>query len=712
MPRLFYQFTFIPLILIFLSHCTHNRDIVKQHESDVGEFPPYTRHLKGLKICLDPGHGGQGHISDYKRGPTGLREAEINLKVALYLREMLEKVEVSVFMTRTDDSYINLADRSKIANENDVDLFISLHHNGITNPETNYTSTWYHGDADESRSSLDLARYIQQGVSNAMQLPKSPSTGLYSDKLVVSSGFGVLRMTTCTAIVCEASFYTNPEEENRLKSDDYLKKEAYGYFLGLARYVEGGFPKGILVNPKQNTVIQKKTPTLTIQVMDGIHERGAWMLKRQQVFSNSIQVKMDNVPIPFRYDPETDLIKVKINKPLSNGIHLVQTDLVNYYGNHSLPKLQQFKVAPPAEKLNLTPWTTTLPYDGKSYVGITVFAHDMDGLPIADGEKIHAKSTNGILVNSDSLSNKGKSYFYLRAPEKPGIAVMESSYGQTKKSIKIRFTDVKHGILQGMVSDGSTEKPISDVKLEVSPKFTAFSDAEGHFYIQTDDEIDDTTDTKLHLTKQGYYPSQHPILIHTNQATVVNPKMFAIADGVFADIVLVIDSQTNTPKTHQLILTLKEMLEHAGAKIYTVNLLTQNTSIEEQIETINQIKDDGYYLQINHTPLNNGKPTVVAAHNRGNQGTETFQKRILEQFNNELFETPTITVQDRDTPVIQQTNKMAMTLEIQTLNYSDTSTTDEAIAIFRGVWLYLKDETEIDKEKLDLFMSYLKDSRE
>lgn len=712
MPRLFYQFTIIPLILIFLSHCTHNRDLVKQHESEVGEFPPYTRHLKGLKICLDPGHGGQGHIPDYKRGPTGLREAEINLKVALYLREMLEKMEVSVIMTRTDDSYINLADRSKIANENDVDLFISLHHNGINNPETNYTSTWYHGDADESRSSLDLARYIQQGVSNAMQLPKSPSTGLYSDKLVVSSGFGVLRMTTCTAIVCEASFYTNPEEENRLKSDEYLKKEAYGYFLGLARYVEGGFPTGMLVNPKQNSVIQKKTPTLTIQVKDGIHERGAWILKRQQVFSNSIQVKMDNVPIPFRYDPETDLITVNLKNPLSNGIHLVQTELVNYYGNHSLPKLQQFKVAPPAEKLKLTPWTTILPYDGKSYVGITVFAYDMDGLPIADSETIHAETTKGILFDSDSLSNNGKSLFYLRSPEEPGIATVQASYGQTRESIKIHFTDVEHGIVQGMVSDGNTGNTISEAKLEVSPKFAVISDSEGHYHFQTDDAMGDSAEVNLKVSKQGYYPSQHPFLIHTNQATVVNPKLFAIADGVFADIVLVIDSQTNTPKTHQLILTLKEMLEHAGAKIYTVHLLTQNTSIVEQIETINQIKDDGYYLQINHTPLNNGKPTVVAAHNRGNQGTETFQKRILEQFNNELFETPTITVQDRDTPVIQQTNKMAMTLEIQTLNYSDTSTTEEAIAIFRGVWLYLKDETEIDKEKLDLFMSYLKNSRD
>ena len=75
---------------------------------------------------------------------------------------------------------------------------------------------------------------------------------------------------------------------------------------------------------------------------------------------------------------------------------------------------------------------------------------------------------------------------------------------------------------------------------------------------------------------------------------------------------------------------------------------------------------------------------------RGNQGTETFLKRILEQFNNTLYETPIITVQDRTTPEIQQTNKMAMTLEIRSLNRQNASAVEEAHAIFFGAWTFLK----------------------
>ena len=418
--RLFYKIAVITSVLLLFIGCSRHQKITEQQTPLHTEAPSYTRHLKGFKICLDPGHGGQKHISDYKRGPTGVREADVNLQVALHLQNILQEVGAIVIMTRVDDSYVSLTTRSQIANESDADFFISLHHNGIDNPETNYTSTWYHGDADDSRQSLDLARYVQQGVSDALQLPSSPATGLFSDKLVTTSGFGVLRLTKCPAVLCEASFLSNPEEEARLKKDDYLRKEAYGYFLGLARYVAAGFPKGVLVEPQPETVIQTRTPRLQIRVMDGLHQRGAWMLKRQQVFTDSIRVKVDGITVPYRYDRNTDMITVVIEEPLANGVHFVQTELVNYYGNHSLPSQQWFKVAPAAVELRLNAWTDTLPADGKSYVGISVTALDADGTPIADGEPIYMQTSNGTLAETLQLSKRGSSNFYLYAPNTPG----------------------------------------------------------------------------------------------------------------------------------------------------------------------------------------------------------------------------------------------------------------------------------------------------
>ena len=709
MARLSHKISVILLVFLLFAGCSQRQELVEPQVPFYFEFPPYTRHLKGFKICLDPGHGGQAHVPDYKRGPTGVREAEVNLRVAFHLREMLQQVGATVIMTRVDDSYVSLSMRSQIANENGADFFISLHHNGIDNPKVNYTSTWYHGDADDSRHSLDLARYVQHGVSDALQLPTSPASGLFSDKLITASGFGVLRLTECPAVLCEASFLSNPEEEARLKEDSYLKKEASGYFLGIARYVEGGFPKGVLVEPQHTSVIQTKTPRLQIQVMDGLHERGAWMLKRQQVFTDSIRVKVDNVDVPYHYDRGTDQITVSIEKPLSNGVHLVQTELVNYYGNHSLPSPQWFKVAPPAVALDLSAWTDTLPADGKGYVGISVIARDAEGMPIADDEPIYAQTSNGTLAESHRLSKHGSAQFYLYAPDAPGTATVEASYQQTRQSLTIHFTDIDGTIVQGQISDEDSGEPLQDAQLQVDLGLTTTTDAEGHFFLTTGSEPKDFGETTLHISKAGYYPDKRKIHIQSNQATVVNVGLYPIADSVFASTVIVLDSQTDTLETQKLITTLEAMLKLAGAKVYNIYPVGLKMSVEERIKKVNAIKDRGYYLQINHAEWRKGQSTVIAAHYRGNQGTETFLKRILEQFNSTFYETSIVTVQDRTTPEIQQTNKMAMTLQIQSLNHPNASTVLEAHALFFGAWAFLKDDREIAAEKQNRFMMYLKE---
>ena len=710
MIHLLYKVLLISVIFLLFIGCSRRQEITEQQLPSYIEIPPHARHLKGFKICLDPGHGGQAHVPDYKRGPTGLREAEVNLQVALFLREMLQNVGAVVIMTRVDDSYVSLPARSQIANESDADFFISLHHNGIDdNPKVNYTSTWYHGDADDSRQSLDLARYIQQGVSDALRLPSSPASGLYSDKLIAASGFGVLRMTECPAVLCEASFLSNPEEEARLRENDYLKKEAYGYFLGIARYVEAGFPKGILVNPEHQSVVQTKTPILQIRVVDGLHERGAWMLKRQQVFTNSIRVKIDDVSVPYHYDRDANLITVTIEEPLSNGVHFVQTEVVNYYGNHSLPVPQWFKVAPPASRIHLSAWMDTIPADGKSYVRISVTAQDADGMPIADGEPINAQTSNGVLAETRQLSKHGTAQFYLYTTDVPGSATVKVSYGQVQQSLTIHFKNAHNTILQGRMTDADSGKPLQDVHLKTDSGLTTTTDTEGHFFITTTSALKDASEkeTTLHISKDGYYPNKRKIHIKPNQATVIQAKLHPIADGAFASTLIVLDSRGDVPATKQLIETLKQMLELAGAKVYNIHTSGTEISLEERIKTVNAINGRGYYLQINHTQPQPDQPALVAAHYRGNQGTETFLKQILEQFNETPFESPIVTVQDRTTPEIQQTNKMAMTLEIRSLNHPNASILQEAKAIFLGAWTFLKSDTEIDAEKQQRFMEYL-----
>ncbi len=682
-------------------------------------IPPYARYLEGIKICLDPGHGGQAYLPNYKRGPTGLREAEANLRVALHLRDFLTQAGAIVFMTRTDDSFVSIPDRSEIANKNAVNFFISIHHNSFSDPETNYTSTWYHQDADDSRASLDLARYVQQSVADALRLPQFPPTGLYSDQLVIPSGFGVLRQTKRPAILCEASFYSNPEEEQRLKKESYNKREAYGYFVGIARYAAAGFPKGVLLNPLSESSIETKNPRIKIRVADGLHERGAWMLKRQQIFSDSIRVKLDGAVVPHQYLRAEDLIVITPPNPLSNGVHFVETNLVNYYGNHSPPNDQWFKVAPPAAKLKLHAWTETLPSGSGSYVGITVTALDKDGLPIADDELIHAQTSLGRLAETEQPSQNGEVRFYLytdATQPQLGRAQVKVGYKKKSETITIRFEKTRDGIVQGSVHDSSGSTiPDAAVQLLGKKDRTTITNPDGHFFF--DNVL--PGDTTLNVSKAGYYNLWLETNATSNSVQVLQPQLHPIANGTLIGKVFVLDarhggSERGTPVIDSVapadlnlavVKALREMLEIAGASVYLVREKDEKIPVPKRVKTINAVKHDGYYLRIDHGAWAEGEPSIIATGYPGNQVAENYLKSILERTNTALFQTPIETFGDEESPEIRSTNKIALALEIRSINHphihesvgAPALIAQEAYAIFLGTWKFLQNAQLVDK---------------
>ena len=729
-------FSLICIVSIVLTSCGEKREktevpneleeLNEWHKLPQTNFaiPPYARYLEGIKICLDPGHGGQAYLPNYKRGPTGLREAAVNLRVALYLRDFLKESGAIVFMTRTDDSFVSLPDRSEIANKNLVDFFISLHHNSFSNPEINYTSTWYHQDADDSRTSLDLARYVQQSVADALRLTQFTPTGLYSDRLVIPSGFGVLRLTKRPAILVEASFYSNPEEEQRLRKESYNKREAYGYFIGIARYVAAGFPKGTLLTPPPESSVETKTPRIQIRIADGLHERGAWMLKRQQVFSDSIQVKLNGIIVPHQYLHAEDLVVVTPPKPLSNGVHLLETNLVNYYGNRNLPSEQWFKVAPPAAKLKLRAWTKTLPPDSASYVGITVTALDKDGLPIADDELIYAQTSLGQLAETESPSHNGEARFYLHTDAtqpQSGRAHVKVAYKNRSETITIRFEKIRGAIVQGSVR-GISGNAIADAVVQLNKKKsrTTKTNPDGHFFF--DNVLSE--DITLSVSKAGYYHAQMKTNATSNSAQVLHPQLHPIADGTLIGKTFVLDaryggSEQGTPVISSVVPAnlnlavaeaLKEMLTLAGADVYLVREKDEKIPVSERVKIINAVKHDGYYLRIDHRAWVEGEPSVVATSYPGNQVAANYLKAILEAFNTALFQTPIETFGDEESPEIRSTNKIALALEIRSINHphlhepidSPALIVQEAYAIFLGTRKFMK-EVQVADRTLNLY---------
>ena len=182
------------------------------------------QQMRGVRILIDPGHGGwdPGAV-----GPTGLTEAEVNLQVAVHLRNCLREYGgAEVAFTHWGERYVPLAERAAIANWWGADRFISIHHNGHNNPWVNGTEVFSHPHG--SWASHDLRNKVHNRLLQVYGLRNLGTK---------TANFTVLRNTHMPAILTEASFITNPYEEARLKRQEYLWRQAYYIYLGIADHL-------------------------------------------------------------------------------------------------------------------------------------------------------------------------------------------------------------------------------------------------------------------------------------------------------------------------------------------------------------------------------------------------------------------------------------------------------------------------------------------
>ncbi|MGB9660965.1 MAG: N-acetylmuramoyl-L-alanine amidase [Moorellaceae bacterium] len=197
-------------------------------------FCLYKPSLQNSKIVLDPGHGTDPQGADPGAlGPTGVKEKDVNLAIALKLAELLRAEGAQVYLTRSgENTPYSLNERALYANNLGADLFISIHSNAASNPEVGGTSTYTYAPEDSELGSqreerLRLARSIQEAL--VARLGRR-NIG------VLEANFAVLRHTNMPAVLVEVAFISNPEEEKLLNSPEFQYKAALGILEGLKRY--------------------------------------------------------------------------------------------------------------------------------------------------------------------------------------------------------------------------------------------------------------------------------------------------------------------------------------------------------------------------------------------------------------------------------------------------------------------------------------------
>lgn len=218
--------------------------------------------LAGKIICVDAGHGGTALTDSYRVGQAGEREEWVNLRVALILQKLLEEKGAKVIMTRVVDEHIPLSQRAQIAKDGQADLFLSIHHNATADPSVNFPIVYFGGNASENKASVALGQAIAKAVKGKMFDQDSPVSVVSDHTIFPSAGASVLRETYgIPGVVAEASFFTNAEEESRLKQAEYNQQEALGYLAALEDFFSKPVPqildKNSLVHLKPFPVFQE-----------------------------------------------------------------------------------------------------------------------------------------------------------------------------------------------------------------------------------------------------------------------------------------------------------------------------------------------------------------------------------------------------------------------------------------------------------------------
>ncbi|MDD4835380.1 MAG: N-acetylmuramoyl-L-alanine amidase CwlD, partial [Lutispora sp.] len=200
----------------------------------------YRLPMKNKIIIIDPGHGGvdPGAVSR-----TGVTEDDINLRIALKLRRLIEQSGGVALMIREDDSGLysdgrtrirdkkneDLRTRHELINSSGADIFISVHLNSFPQSQYYGAQSFYQKGDEEGKKIAELIQNELIEVIKNQNIRKAKSIDTVY----------ILKNKKMPGALVECGFLSNSREEKLLQEDKYQDKIAWGIFMGIMRYFEG-----------------------------------------------------------------------------------------------------------------------------------------------------------------------------------------------------------------------------------------------------------------------------------------------------------------------------------------------------------------------------------------------------------------------------------------------------------------------------------------
>lgn len=208
---------------------------IKSVSEDVIKYMPITNKT----IIVDAGHGGidPGALTKDKK----TKEKDVNLAIALKLRQLIESSGGLVILTREDDSSLytedgnktvrqkyneNLKNRKKIIKDSKADMFVSVHLNAFEQSKYYGAQTFYPKGKDESK---ELSKYVQQELKRVVDKTNDrevkPREDIY-----------LLKENDIPSMLIECGFLSNEKESKLLNDEKYQDKIAWSIYVGIQKY--------------------------------------------------------------------------------------------------------------------------------------------------------------------------------------------------------------------------------------------------------------------------------------------------------------------------------------------------------------------------------------------------------------------------------------------------------------------------------------------
>ena len=202
--------------------------------------------LDGVKIGIDPGHQAHSNSAQEPVSPgsketkakvssgtqgvkTRVPEYEVNLQVALLLKDALEAQGATVYMTRdTNDVDISNVERAEMMNELGVDVVLRLHCNGSTNQSTSGIGLYVKSSGEGAEESYAISEVLIAAMGEA--------TGANTESVHVRDTYSGLNWSTVPSILVEMGYMSNPDEDEKLCSPEYQSELVHGMVDGLITY--------------------------------------------------------------------------------------------------------------------------------------------------------------------------------------------------------------------------------------------------------------------------------------------------------------------------------------------------------------------------------------------------------------------------------------------------------------------------------------------